>query len=136
MHVHPQVGVLAQQVSAQFAAQLRAFHRERFIRALGFHLKGADAAQRFAKISFRRGADLVKILAAAGSAAHFDNAKNFGNTAERFVHVQVIFQWLNEHGGLRLGHLEFAQVFQPVADAFGQAGFKFAAVQAFQGHFA
>ena len=109
VHVHPQVMVLVQQVGAQLAADFGALHRVGLVGALSFHLKGADAPQRLAQV---------------------------GDAAEGLVHVQALFLRLNKDGALGLVNFELAQRLQPPADDLGQACFKLAAVQAFQGHFA
>ena len=65
VHVHPQVMVLVQQVGAQLAADFGALHRVGLVGALGFHLKGADAPQRLAQVSFGGLADGVEVLGAS-----------------------------------------------------------------------
>ena len=136
VHIHPQVVVLVQQVSAQLAADLGTLHRVGLVSALGFHLKGSDAPQRLAQVGFGGLADGVEVLGALHRAAHLDDAEHVRDAAEGLVHVQALFLRLDEDGALGLVNFELAQRLQPPADDLGQACFKLAAVQTFQGHFA
>ena len=136
VHVHPQVMVLVQQVGAQLPADFGALHRVGLVGALGFHLKGADAPQRLAQVGFGGLADGVEVLGALHRAAHLDDAEHVGDAAEGLVHVQALFLRLDKDGALGLVYFKLAQRLQPPADDLGQACFKLAAVQTFQGHFA
>ena len=64
MHIHLQVVVLAQQVSAQLPHQLRAGHGVGLVGAARFHLEGADAVQAGAEVILSGLADGVKVLVA------------------------------------------------------------------------
>ena len=97
---------------------------------------GADAAQRLAEIRLGGLAYCGKVLRAFDGAAQLHDAEHMGHAAERLVHVEAVLLRLDENGALGLIDLELAQRLQPPADDLGQACFKLAAVQAFQGHFA
>ena len=134
--IDPQVMVLIQQVGAQFAADLGAFHRVGLVGALGLDLKGAHAAQFFAKVGLGSLADGIKILGALDRTAELDDAEHMGNAAERLVHVKAFLLRLDENGALRLIDLELAQRLQPPADNLGEPCLKLGAVQPLQCHFA
>jgi len=135
VHVHAQVVVLVQQVSAQFAADLGAFHRVIFIGALGLDLKGAHTAKLLAQVGLGGLADGVKVLGALDGAAHLDDAEHAGDAAEGLVHIQPFLLRLDKDGALRGIDAEFAQRLQPPADNFDEAGFKLAAVKTLEGNF-
>ena len=76
--IDPQVMVLIQQVGAQFAADLGAFHRVGLVGALGLDLKGAHTAQFLAKVGLGGLADGIKILGALDRTAELDDAEHMG----------------------------------------------------------
>ena len=136
MHVHLQVVVLAQQVSAQLPHQLRAGHGVGLIRAAGLHLKGADTVQRTAQIVLGSLADGIEILFAHHGAAERGKAEHLAYPLKGKVHIHVLFLGLHIEGGLGAVHLELAHRLEPVAQDLHHSCFKLVAVEAFQGHFA
>ena len=76
MHIHPQIGVAAEQVCPDLTADFRALHRVFLIRTLGFHFECPHAAELAAQVGFGRLADCAKLFGAGDSAAEFDDAEH------------------------------------------------------------
>ena len=113
--IDPQVMVLIQQVGAQFAADLGAFHRVGLVGALGLDLKGAHAAQFLAKVGLGGLADGVKILGALDRTAELDDAEHLLQRLERCVHIRAVLRGLDVHGGLEAIYAELADVCKAAA---------------------
>ena len=135
-HIHLQVVVLAQQVSAQFPHQFRASHRVGLIGAAGFHLEGADAVQRAAQIVLGGLADGIKILFAHHGAAERGKAEHLADPLKGKIHIHVLFLGLHIKGRLGAVHLELAHRLKTVAQDLHHGCFELVAIEAFQGHLA
>ena len=136
MHIHLQVVVLAQQVSAQLPHQLRAGHGVGLIGAPGFHLEGADAVQLAAQIVLGGLADGIEILFAHHGAAERGKTEHLADPLKGKVHIHVLFLGFHIKGRLGAVHLEPAHRLKAVAQDLHHGCFKLVAVEAFQGHFA
>ena len=136
LHIHPQVVVQPQQVSAQLPHQLRAGHGVGLIRTAGLHLEGLDAVQAVAQILLRSPADGVKVLFADHGTAQRRQTKHGAHPVKGQIHVHVFFLGLHIKGRLGAVHLELAHGLEPVAQDLHHSRLKLVAVQALQGHLA
>ena len=136
LHIHPQVVVQPQQVSAQFPHQLRAGHGVGLIGTAGLHLEGLDAVQAVAQILLRSPADGVKVLFADHGTAQRRQTEHGAHPVKGQIHVHVLFFGLHIKGRLGAVHLELAHGLEPVAQDLHHGRLELVAVEAFQGHFA
>ena len=136
LHIHPQVVVQPQQVSAQLPHQFRAGHGVGLIRTAGLHLEGLDAVQAVAQILLRSPADGIKVLFADHGTAQRRQTKHGAHPVKGQVHVHVLFFGLHIKGRLGAVHLELAHGLEPVAQDLHHGRLKLVAVQALQGHLA
>ena len=136
LHIHPQVVVQPQQVSAQLPHQLRAGHGVGLIRTAGLHLEGLDAVQAVAQILLRSPADGIKVLFADHGTAQCRQTKHGAHPVKGQIHVHVLFFGLHIKGRLGAVHLELAHGLEPVAQDLHHSRLKLVAVQALQGHLA
>ena len=136
MHIHLQVVVLAQQISAQFPHQFRTGHGVGLVGAAGFHLEGADAVQFAAQIVLCGLADGIEILFAHHGAAERGKAEHLADPLKGKIHIHVLFLGLHIKGRLGAVHLELAHGLEPVAQDLHHGRLKLVAVQALQGHLA
>ena len=136
VHVHLEVVVLAQQISAQLPHQLRAGHGVGLVGAAGLHLEGADAVQAGTEVLLGGLADGVKVLVADHGAAEGRQTEHLAHPVEGQIHVHVLFLRLHVEGGLGAVHLELAHGLEPVAQDLHHGRLKLVAVQALQGHLA
>ena len=130
LHLYLEVMEAGKQVPAQLPADLRAFHREGFIAALGLHLKGAGSGKLFGKVFRGGGADDRKVLFHHAALGHGHNAEYRLQAAHRLIHVHALGEGLHIGGGLGMPDLEFPQRLQAAAGIFGHDIFKGAAVEA------
>ena len=136
LDVHPQVVVLAQQVSAQLPHQLRAGHGESLVRAAGLHLEGLDAMETVAQIVLGGLADGVKVLLADHGAAERGETEHLAHPLKGEVHVDVVLLRLHVEGGLGAVDAEPAHRLEAVAQDLHHRRFELVAVEALQGHLA
>ena len=136
VHIHLEVVVLAQQISAQLPHQLRAGHGVGLIGAAGFHLEGADAVQAGTEVVLGGLADGIEVLVADHSAAEGGQAEHLAHPVEGEVHIHVFFLGFHVEGGLGAVHLELAHGLEPVAQNLHHSRLELVAVEALQGHFA
>ena len=134
MHIHLQVIVLAQQISAQLPHQLRAGHGVGLVGAAGLHLEGADAVQRAAQIVLGGLADGIKILFAHHGAAERGKAEHLADPLKGKIHIHVLFLRFHIKSGLGAVHLELAHRLKTVAQDLHHGCFELVAIEAFQGH--
>ena len=130
LHLDLEVMEAGKQVPAQLPADLRAFHREGLIAALGLHLKGAGSGKLFGKVFRGGGADDRKVLFHHAALGHGHNAEYRLQAANRLIHVHALGEGLHIGGGLGMPDLEFPQRLQAAAGVFGHDIFKGAAVEA------
>ena len=107
LHLYLEVMEAGKQVPAQLPADLRAFHREGLIAALGLHLKGAGSGKLFGKVFRGGGADDRKVLFHHAALGHGHNAEYRLQAANRLIHVHALGQGLHIGGGLGMPDLEF-----------------------------
>ena len=107
LHLYLEVMEAGKQVPAQLPADLRAFHREGFIAALGLHLKGAGSGKLFGKVFRGGGADDRKVLFHHAALGHGHYAEDGLQAANRLIHVHALGEGLHIGGGLGMPDLEF-----------------------------